>query len=370
MSKGILLGIPINGNSFDETLSSFENIIKTNKSNKKSSYIATVNTDFVVNTLYASYKKIKNINLLKTLIHAEWVTADGMPIVWAIRGLGFPIKERVTGADLFKPLLNLAEAKKWKIYFLGGKESEAKLAIEKIRNEFPKLKIVGSNYPMIQSIDSNEEIDFEIIKDINLKKPDILFLSFGNPKQEIWYYRNRSNISIPFVMGIGGTLNFYLGKIQRAPRWMQISGLEWVYRLKEEPIRLFKRYLIDALLFSIMFIPLLVYYQFLFLVNAINKNGNKKLLQANKMLSEIKDSNHFSLEDWKSEDDLIKTLNKMKLKPDKGKIILNLNGIKACNHEDIYKILILKKECSKKNISIKIISNRLIKLQLYLQRII
>lgn len=367
MYQGLLLGIPINGESFEATLKAFENIISNNKANKKSSYIATANIDFVVNTLHASYRRIKNPSLYRTLLESEWVTADGMPIVWTLRLLGYPIKERVTGADLFLPLLQLAEKNSWRIYFLGGKESEATSAIQKVKNEFPNLKIVGSSYPMIHAQDKPESIDKDILNDLERTKPDLLFLSFGNPKQEIWYNRNHNKIKTPFVMGIGGTLNFYQGRIKRAPHWMQKVGLEWLYRLKEEPQRLIKRYAIDAVLFSIMISPLIIfhnlYYIFSGLLNIINRinrkdsfiiiNGSNKI-QLNELSTDGKVEKLFM------DIDSITQFNKNSL--------MTILQEKLLNHSDLINILKINKYVITNKIDLTIKSNWKIKLQLYLNR--
>jgi N-acetylglucosaminyldiphosphoundecaprenol N-acetyl-beta-D-mannosaminyltransferase len=124
-------------------------------------------------------------------------------------------------------------------------------AAEILQERYPGLKIVGVNSPPYSPV---LEMDPAIIDEIKAAEPDILLVAFGNPKQEKWIGMHRQDLSVPVMIGVGATLDFIAGHRQRAPRWMQVTGLEWLFRLLQEPRRLWRRYVVDLVAFSIFFI--------------------------------------------------------------------------------------------------------------------
>ena len=192
---------------------------------------ATVNVDFVVNTYCATKSTPRNPALARVLRRAELVIADGMPLVWLSRLMGTPLPERVTGADMVPMIAERAARDHVKLYFLGGKEEYTRSAAEILTKRYPGL---------------------EICRKINESGASILLIGFGNPKQEIWAERNRANLKCGIAVGIGGTFNFIAGAVKRAPDWMRRTGTEWIFRIIQEPGRLWKRYGFGLLVFNSM----------------------------------------------------------------------------------------------------------------------
>ena len=169
----------------------------------------------------------------KILESADLVTPDGIGILWASKILGNPLKERVTGIDLITKLFELGEKKGFNFYFLGAKEGIAEAAKKNILKKYPKLNIVGVHHGFLDNL-----LEEKVKKDIKEKKPDILLVGMGVPKQEKWIYKNIHDLNIPVAIGVGGSFDVLSGKIPRAPQWMQKNGIEWVYRVIKEPYRI------------------------------------------------------------------------------------------------------------------------------------
>ena len=204
---------------------------------KRFHQVATANADFVVNAMC-------DAELRHILRVSDLVTPDGMPLVWASRMLGHALPERVTGADIVPALAELSAQKGYRIYMLGARPEVAQQARENLLRTHPTLQIVGCVSPPPASLEDMDTAS--LLADIRAVRPDILLVAFGNPKQEKWIYRNREGLcDVPVCIGVGGTFDFLAGQTVRAPEWMRISGLEWLYRLKQEPKRLWKRYTRD-----------------------------------------------------------------------------------------------------------------------------
>ncbi len=212
---------------------------------------ATVNVDFIVNTYCATKSTPRNPPLARVLRRAELVIADGMPLVWLSRLIGTPLPERVTGADMVPLIAERAARDHVKLYFLGGKEEYTRSAAEILTKRYPGLEIAGTDTPFVKLDDPDaEKLDLEICRKINESGASILLVGFGNPKQEIWAERNRANLKCGIAVGIGGTFNFIAGAVKRAPDWMRHTGTEWIFRIIQEPGRLWKRYGFGLLVFN------------------------------------------------------------------------------------------------------------------------
>ncbi|MCX6131214.1 MAG: WecB/TagA/CpsF family glycosyltransferase [Proteobacteria bacterium] len=186
------------------------------------------------------------------LVHeAELVTADGMPIVWASRILRRPLPERVTGADLFPAVCKMAAKSGMSVFIMGGLPGEAELAASKISQLNPTLNICGTYCPPF-GFEKSEAESQKAIDLVNSTGADILFLGVGSPKQEHWLATNKSKLNCGIGIGIGASIAFIAGTRRRAPLWMQRSGLEWLFRLSQEPLRLSKRYAKDLQVASIV----------------------------------------------------------------------------------------------------------------------
>lgn len=204
----------------------------------------------VVNTCNVEHLVLMNSNeeFFNAYKRADWIFPDGMPLVWFSRLIGRRFPERVTGSDLLPEICRIAEKKGLRIFLLGGTSDVTPLAQKKLLELFPKLQIAGIATPWINLEECGEHGD-NIVDIINATHPDIIFVGFGAPKQEIWTDRNRHRLKTGVVCMVGGTFNFLARKTIRAPRWMQKAGLEWFWRLFHEPKRLWKRYLIGSFIF-------------------------------------------------------------------------------------------------------------------------
>lgn len=261
-----ILGTPIDNLTMDQTVEQIFALIDAYRADKRCRQVATVNVDFIVNTLAWSLKRIRHPELLDILRRADLVTPDGMPIVWAGKLLGARLKERVSGADLVPRLAQRAAELQKSIYFLGGREDVGQKAADILVRRYPGLKIAGVDSPFVHiegaALAQSEEQDRPVVDRINRSGADILLIGFGNPKQEIWFDRNRTRLKVPVSIGIGGTYEFILGTVARAPLWMQKTGLEWVFRITQDPGRLWRRYFVGFFKFGLMILPAVLYYRF------------------------------------------------------------------------------------------------------------
>ncbi len=199
--------------------------------------VATLNVDFVANAV-SGWPFGGNDELWGYLKDADLVTADGMPIVALSRILRQPLPERVTGADMVPAILRRCAEEGLSVYVLGGDMDAVEEAFGKFGVESCGLRVAGID-PAFVKLDEPQP---EIVERINAAKPDILFVALGNPKQELWMGRNKAKLDVGAMIGVGGTFNFLAGRVKRAPKWMQKTGLEWVYRIVQEPGRLWRRY--------------------------------------------------------------------------------------------------------------------------------
>jgi N-acetylglucosaminyldiphosphoundecaprenol N-acetyl-beta-D-mannosaminyltransferase len=216
-----------------ETLLAIDELIQKNKN----AYVVTPNVDHIV-------KLEKNEDLKNAYSEADLVLTDGKPLVWASRLYRNPIKEKISGSDLFPELCKLAAEKHYSMFFLGAKEGVAARAAENLKIQYPGLDVVGCYAPPWGFENDSAELDRieKMIKDAN---PHILILALGCPKQEIFAHQFRNRFNVPVSLCLGATLDFSAGNVKRAPRWMANVGLEWLYRLCQEPKRMFKRYVLE-----------------------------------------------------------------------------------------------------------------------------
>jgi N-acetylglucosaminyldiphosphoundecaprenol N-acetyl-beta-D-mannosaminyltransferase len=181
---------------------------------------------------------------------ASLALVDGMPLLWASRLLGTPLPEKVSGSDLIMPLAALAAARGWGVYLLGGAPGVAEEAAARLRR-FCGVRIVGCDAPQI-SADGSCEADRLVIERIRRAAPQIVMVALGAPKQELWIRRVLPQLRPAVLVGIGASLDFVAGRVRRAPRWMSSLGLEWLYRLAQEPRRLWRRYLVRDPMFLLV----------------------------------------------------------------------------------------------------------------------
>lgn len=168
--------------------------------------------------------------------------ADGMPLIWASKLMGQPLPEKVSGSDLFEPLMRRAAERGWRVYLLGGRDGVLERAAQRLRDELG-VNVVGAQSPWIRNPTDAHEIT-PIVNEIAAAKPDLLIVALGAPKQELFIDTAREQLKGTVSIGLGATLDFYAGAVRRAPRWLSDHGFEWAYRLFKEPRRMWRRYLV------------------------------------------------------------------------------------------------------------------------------
>jgi N-acetylglucosaminyldiphosphoundecaprenol N-acetyl-beta-D-mannosaminyltransferase len=187
--------------------------------------------------------------LRESVINCDIINADGQSLVWAAKFLGTPLPERVAGIDLMSSLVELAHRKKYRIFLLGAKEEVVRATVDIYKKKYGKEIIAGYRNGYYQ-----KEDEAEIAAQIAASGAQMLFVAITSPKKEIFLNSHKDLIRVPFIMGVGGSFDVISGKTKRAPVWMQKLGLEWFYRVSQEPGRLWKRYLMtnSAFVYLIM----------------------------------------------------------------------------------------------------------------------
>jgi N-acetylglucosaminyldiphosphoundecaprenol N-acetyl-beta-D-mannosaminyltransferase len=180
----------------------------------------------------------KDEALRESIVSCDIINADGQAIVWASRFLGKPLPERVAGIDIMANLVKLAAEKKYRIFFLGAKEDVVKQVVEVYTKMYGKDIIAGYRNGYF-----TKEEEQDVAKQIADSGASILFVAMSSPKKEIFLNTYKNLIQTPFIMGVGGSFDVVSGLVKRAPVWMQKWGLEWFYRVIQEPRRMWKRYL-------------------------------------------------------------------------------------------------------------------------------
>lgn len=244
-----LFGVPLDAVTLDEAVERVLEFADPANRGSRPKLVTTVNADFLANALPWLGQMPRHPELIRVLREADLSTADGMPVVWAARLLGARLPERVTGADLAPKLAEAAAAAGRSLYLLGGKPEAAKEAAEVLRRRHPNLRIAGVESPLVHTkgpaLATAFDDDATVCEHINKAGADILLIAFGNPKQELWFARNRHRLNCGVALGIGGTFDFIAGHRTRAPKWMRDNGLEWLHRMAQEPRRLVRRYFVD-----------------------------------------------------------------------------------------------------------------------------
>ena len=188
--------------------------------------------------------------LMQSVNEADLINADGQAVVWASKILGKPLKERVAGIDLMSNLVELAHKKEYKIFFLGAKEEVVKKVVQTYTAQYTENIIAGYRNGYFSTEDEKD-----IANEIAASGAQILFVAISSPTKENFLYTHKETLSkVFFVMGVGGSFDVVAGLVKRAPKWMQNLGLEWLYRLLQEPQRMWKRYLLGNTKFVLLVI--------------------------------------------------------------------------------------------------------------------
>jgi N-acetylglucosaminyldiphosphoundecaprenol N-acetyl-beta-D-mannosaminyltransferase len=231
MHKKSLINFSVSIGSY----SSFTDYIIALACQDKSSIVCVANVHMFV-------EAHKDPKFLEIINNADLITPDGLPLIWALQIFHQVKQERVAGMDLLPDLLHRMELQNISAYFYGGTEPMLSNTETYLKSKYPELKIAGFHSPPFgENHDQNVE-EKEIITQINNSYPSVVFVILGCPKQEKWMAAMKDKIHTVMI-GIGGALPVMLGMRKRAPVWMQNKGLEWLFRLSQEPRRLFGRYI-------------------------------------------------------------------------------------------------------------------------------
>jgi len=228
-----ILGMPIDSADTDETVEIIEQSVKSNQR----CFLSTVNLNFFVQSL-------EQESFLTSLVKSDLSVADGQPILWLAKILGVPLSERVAGSTIFEQLQTRQTTEKIRVFFFGGQDAVAENAMRKLNAMSNNLTCVGALNPGIGSVE--EMSTAEIINTINSSNADFIVVSLGAKKGQAWILENLSKLNTPVVSHLGAVVNFVEGGVVRAPKLMQKAGLEWLWRIKEEPL-LWKRYFVDGI---------------------------------------------------------------------------------------------------------------------------
>lgn len=234
-----LMGCAIDNLSMEETLQTVEGFVRTGQPHQH----VVVNVDKLV-------KASRDAGLRRIINDCALVNVDGMPVVWAARLLGMPLKERVAGVDLFEALMRRAGERGWRVFLLGAREEVVSQVAALYGRKYPQLVLAGYR----NGYWTTEAEEAFVVEQIRAAQPDILFVAMSSPQKEQFLGRYQDAMRVPFAMGVGGTLDVAIGRVKRAPRWMQQAGLEWFYRFLQEPRRMFRRYFIDDMAFIWLFV--------------------------------------------------------------------------------------------------------------------
>ena len=216
-----ILGVPVDMVNYEEALGRLKGFLET----ERVSLIVTPNSEIVVNAG-------KNPQLMEAIQQAEMVIPDGVGLVYASKILKYPLEERVTGIDFLGKALEYLAAAGKSVYLFGSKPGIAEKAGARMAEAYPGLKIAGTRNGYFKP-----EEEEEILEEINRAAPDLLCVALGSPKQELFVLKYRDRLRARAAIGVGGSLDVWSGDLKRAPEFYRKHGLEWLYRLIQEPSR-------------------------------------------------------------------------------------------------------------------------------------
>lgn len=233
MARIKLMNTEIDNLTMAEALDAMDGLIRQ----KTGAYVVTPNVDHLVQLEQGG-------PLCDVYKHADLILTDGAPLLWIAKWYGTPLKEKISGSDLFPLLCEMAAQKGYTMFFLGAMEGVAAKAADNLAARYPGLQVKGTYSPPFGF--EKDEAELGRIRDmIHAAAPDILIVGLGCPKQELFIYHHAKELGVPLSLGLGASLDFEAGHVKRAPRWMSDHGLEWLYRLTQDPKRLAKRYLVN-----------------------------------------------------------------------------------------------------------------------------
>jgi N-acetylglucosaminyldiphosphoundecaprenol N-acetyl-beta-D-mannosaminyltransferase len=235
-AQEVLFGVPIAPATMEEALDQVDRAIRE----RRRLLIGVVNAAKLVNMR-------RDRELRQDVLSSDVIFADGMSVVWASRFLGRPLPERVTGIDLMHGILERGQKNGYRVYLLGATREVVETAADRMRQQYPGVAIVGRQHGYFS--DAEEEAVASAIAEA---RPDVLFVAITSPRKERFLARWSGRLEVSVWHGVGGSLDVVAGKVARAPEAWQRLGLEWLYRVKQEPGRLWRRYLLTNSVFLAM----------------------------------------------------------------------------------------------------------------------
>lgn len=233
MARMKFMNTEVDNLTMKEALVEIDRLIQADKN----AYVVTPNVDHIV-------QLERGGELVDVYKGADLILTDGKPLIWISKWYRTPIKEKISGSDLFPFLCKMAVKRGYTMFFLGAAEGVAAKAAENLMYRYKGLKVVGT-YSPTYGFEKDEQEMHAIECMIKEAHPHILIVGLGCPKQELFILHNKERLGVPISLGLGASLDFEAGNIKRAPKWMSNLGLEWLYRMTQDPKRLIKRYLID-----------------------------------------------------------------------------------------------------------------------------
>ena len=242
------LGMPVDVISYQQALDQVSSSIE----NGRRCFFSTPNLNFIITAL-------RDRSFLSSVISSDLVLLDGMPPVWMAKILGIPGVDKVSGSNLFESLWqnNPQGSRKIRVFLFGGEDGVAEAASDRINRLARGIECVGHYYPGFDSVEAMSSD--EILGLVNEAEADFVVVALGAKKGQAWIMANRTKLKAPVLSHLGAVVNFAAGRIARAPGWMQLCGLEWIWRIYQEP-SLWKRYLFDGIaLFKLMILKIIPY---------------------------------------------------------------------------------------------------------------
>lgn len=233
-----LFGIPIHSITMDQTIDIVDQVVR----NHGLLQIGVVNAAKIV-------KMHQSEMMMQDVLSSDLILADGAAVVLASHILGQPLPERVAGIDLMYRIFEHGNKCRYRIYCLGADEEVSTKVAERIHEDYPNVELVGRRNGYF-----SEDEEEGIALDIANSHPDVLFVAMTSPKKEMFLARWSDKIGVPVCHGVGGSFDVMAGKVERAPESWQRLGLEWLYRVKQEPRRLWRRYLVTNSIFCWMIV--------------------------------------------------------------------------------------------------------------------
>jgi N-acetylglucosaminyldiphosphoundecaprenol N-acetyl-beta-D-mannosaminyltransferase len=236
-----VLGVPVSVLTFNEALTTIDQWIARGERN----YVCTLD-------VHALMESHSTPDVRKIYQSAAMVTPDGMPLVWLLHRIGYRAADRICGPDLMPAVFRHSQGRGYRHFLYGSSETTLSLLQEKLGHNFPGARIVGRYSPPYRALTREEER--EVDRAVNAADPDIVWVGLGAPKQDRWMAAHRPALKAPVLIGVGAAFDMLAGRVTRAPRFLQRTGCEWMFRIAQEPRRLSRRYLESNSKFAMMLI--------------------------------------------------------------------------------------------------------------------